>query len=203
MAKFSFNCHPALLYQSPPLFYSSILWKGAAWSKNFKILFITVWKIELPSILLKNYIIISNALGKCHSTLIHASWKDWFDIFFKVSSTTPPCSIFSCLEGRQLGLFPCNILLYPPSIFSQGIDPIYSLKSPFYHCSLVPYRWGDWFPLLPFTSFQNSIFYLPLLRWLCLLPGNVTCPSTLLHSSLKGFSKVSSTIYHCSILPSF
>ena len=114
-----------------------------------------------------------------------------FYIFLKSPLPSLLAPSFHAWKGGSISLQHASL---PPFIpFSRDWSHIFFEKS---LLSLFP---GPLPLRLTFsTPCQNSIFYLPLLGWLCLLPGNVTCPSILLHSSLRGLVSCS-TILHFSL----
>ena len=79
------------------------------------------------------------------------------------------------------------------------IDCIYLWESLFYHPSLLAHSvlLKGLISLLPFTT----LFYHPLLGWLCLFPCNILLyPSSFLSQGIV-FFKIASIILHCPVIP--
>ena len=101
----------------------------------------------------------------------------------------PSLLYHSILWRGQLGRFPCNMLSALIHSSLRGlIDCIYLWESLFYHPSLLAHSvlLKGLISLLPFTT----LFYHPLLGWLCLLPCNILLyPSSFLSQGIV-FSKL-------------
>ena len=112
----------------------------------------------------------------------------------------PSLLYHSILWRGQLGRFPCSMLSALIHSSLRGlIDCIYLWESLFYHPSLLAHSvlLKGLISLLPFTT----LFYHPLLGWLCLFPCNILLyPSSFLSQGIV-FFKIASIILHCSVIP--